>query len=58
VTVPVPPAWPAIVTTKLYEMPQVVPSHVAVPPAAVGQGVHEAPQVATLVFELQVVPHA
>jgi hypothetical protein len=34
-------------------MPQVVPLQVAVPPVAVGHGVHEVPQVATLVLETQ-----
>ena len=37
-------------------MPQVVPLHVALPFATVAQGVHDAPQFATAVFDTQSAP--
>jgi hypothetical protein len=37
-------------------MPQLVPSHVVVPPVAVGQAVHDVPQLITDVFITHAVP--
>lgn len=39
-------------------MPQLVPSHVAVPFAGTGHEVHELPQLCTLVFDTQLCPQA
>jgi|1185.fasta_scaffold994396_2 hypothetical protein len=39
-------------------MPQLVPSHVATPLAGTGHAVHDVPQLCTLPFAAQPLPHA
>jgi hypothetical protein len=39
-------------------MPQLVPSHVAIPLAGTGHAVHDVPQLCTLPFAVQLLPQA